>query len=58
MQVFTNPAFDGIHKYKIAALKQTFAFPAKTQTALYASPRLTVALVLALFASLLQSVLM
>ena len=53
---FASPSFDGIHKYKIAALKQTFAFPAKTQTALYASPRLTVALVLALGASLLQLV--
>ncbi len=49
-----NPDFDGLHKYKIAALKQTFAFPATTQTALYASPRLTVALALALCASLLQ----
>ncbi len=51
---FANPAFDGLHKYKIAAMAQTFAFPAKTQTAGYASPRLTVALVLALAASLLQ----
>ena len=49
-----NPAFDEIHKYKIAALKQTFAFPTQTQTALYASPRVTVALVLALGATLLQ----
>lgn len=58
MQVsFASPSFDGIHKYKIAALKQTFAFPAKTQTSLYASPRLTVALLLALGAALLQLVL-
>ena len=49
-----SPAFDGIHKYKIAALKQTFAFPTQTQAAVYASPRLTVALALALCASLLQ----
>ena len=49
-----NPAFDGIHKYKFAALKQTYAFPAQTQAALYASPRVTAALVLALGAALLQ----
>ena len=49
-----HPAFDGIHKYKIAALKQTYAFPTQTQAALYASPRVTVALVLALGATLLQ----
>ncbi|MEH6582046.1 MAG: hypothetical protein V7754_08935 [Halioglobus sp.] len=53
----THPAFDGIHKYKIAALKQTYAFPTQTQTALYAPPRVTVALMLALGAALLQLVL-
>jgi len=46
--------FDDIHKYKIAALKQTFAVPTQIQVALYASPRVTVALVLALGAALLQ----
>lgn len=49
-----SPEFDGIHKYKIAALKQTFAVPTQTQVALYASPRVTVALVLALGAALLH----
>ena len=49
-----DPAFAAIHKYKIAAIRQTLAFPAKTQVALYASPRVTVALVLALCAALLQ----
>ena len=49
-----NPAFDGIHKYRIAALKQAFAFPTQAQAALYALPRATVALVLALGAALLQ----
>ena len=53
---FANPVFGGIHKYKIAALKQTFAFPSQAQVALYASPRITVALVLALGAALLQLV--
>jgi hypothetical protein len=53
----SSPAFDGIHQYKVAALKQTFAFPTQIQTALYVSPRVMVALVLALGASLLQIVL-
>lgn len=52
-----DPAFAAIHKYKIAAMKQTFAFPMKTRVALYASPRVTAALVLALCASLMQLVL-
>ena len=56
--LLANPAFDSIHKYKIAAIKQTFAFPTKLVAGgLYASPRMTVALVLALGASLLQLVL-
>ena len=54
MLSLADPAFAAIHKYKIAAMKQTFAFPIKTQVALYASPRMTVALVLALGAALLQ----
>lgn len=51
---FGNPEFQGIHKYKIAAMKQTYAFPMQKHVALYASPRLTVALVLALSAALMQ----
>ena len=51
---FANPAFAEIHKYKIAAMKQTFAFPMQTRVALYASPRVTAALLLALGAALLQ----
>lgn len=53
----TDPAFAGIHKYKIAAMHQTFAFPAQTQIAFYASLRVSVALVLALFAAVLQLIL-
>ncbi len=49
-----DPAFAAIHKYKIAAMKQTFAFPMQTRVALYPSPRVTVALVLALGAALSQ----
>lgn len=55
---FASPAFDAIHKYKIAAIKQTFAFPSKPLVGgFYASPRITVALVLALVAALLQLIL-
>ena len=54
MLSLADPAFAAIHKYKIAAMKQTFAFPIKTQVALYASPRMSVALLLALGAALLQ----
>jgi hypothetical protein len=46
--------FQDLHKYKLAALKQTISFPTQTQMGLYASPRVTVALVLALVAALLQ----
>ncbi len=49
-----NEEFQELHKYKVAALKQTFAFPTQTQMNLYASPRVTVALCLALAAALLQ----
>lgn len=53
-----SSSFDSIHKYKIAAIKQTFAFPTKALAGgFYASPRITVALVLALGAALLQLVL-
>lgn len=46
--------FDGIHRYKVAALNQTFALPGRPQQGLFASPRVTVALVLALAAALVQ----
>ena len=53
--LLANPAFDDIHKYKIAAIKQTFAFPTQLVAGgFYATPRVTVALVLALVAALLQ----
>lgn len=53
-----DPAFDGIHKYKVAALRQTFAFPSGVQMGFYVSPRVTVALVLALLAALSNLVLL
>jgi len=46
--------FQDLHKYKVAALKQTISFPTQTQMGLYASPRVTVAMALALAAALLQ----
>ena len=49
-----NAEFQDLHKYKVAALKQTFAFPSRTNISFYASPRVTVAMVLALAAALLQ----
>ncbi|QFU76632.1 hypothetical protein EY643_13740 [Halioglobus maricola] len=54
---FASSSFQDIHKYKIAALQQTFAFPAQSQVNLYASPRVTVAMVLALAAMILQLIL-
>ena len=51
---FADTKFAEIHKYKIAAMQQTFAFPVQTRAALYASPRLTVGLFLALGTALLQ----
>ena len=49
-----NPEFDALHKYKAAAIRQTFAFPTQPLAGLYASPRITVALALALAAALLH----
>ncbi len=46
--------FQNLHKYKVAALKQTISFPTQTQMGFYASPRVTVAMALALSAALLQ----
>ena len=52
-----NAEFQELHKYKVAALKQTISFPTHTIMSLYASPRVTVAMALALAAALLQLVL-
>ena len=51
---FADAEFAKIHKYKIAAMNQTYAFPMQKRVALYASPRVTVGLFLALGAALLQ----
>ncbi|MFT4769832.1 MAG: hypothetical protein ACI8RN_002986 [Glaciecola sp.] len=52
-----NADFDELHKYKVAALAQTFAVPTQRKMGFYASPRLSVALILALAAALIQLVL-
>jgi len=52
--IMTDPVMEKIHKYKIAAIKQTFSTPTQLHSAFWASPRVSVALVLALSASLLQ----
>lgn len=46
--------FHHLHRYKIAAIKQTFAMPTQRNQGLYASPRVTVAMILALGAALLH----
>ncbi len=46
--------FKEIHPYKVAALQQTFAIPTQKIQGLFVGPRFTVALTLALAASLLQ----
>lgn len=49
-----NNEFDGMHKFKVAAIDQTYAVPTQRQMGFYASPRVTVALVIALAAALLN----
>ena len=51
---YADPDFQAGHKYKVAAMKQTFAFPVKPMGGLYASPRVTVAMVLAIGALVAQ----
>ncbi len=54
MQAVTNPAFSDMHIYKHAALAATLATPLETSQSLLLSPRIWVALLLTLFASLGQ----
>ena len=44
LATFTDPDFDSIHRYKVAALQKTFALPTHTMESLYLSPRISVAL--------------
>lgn len=52
-----NSTFDDIYQFKTAAIAQTFALPVQRQVGFYASPRVTVALVVALVAAFLQIIL-
>lgn len=49
-----NPLFAEVHPYKLLGIPTTFSFPTQRQVSLYAGPRVTVALVLALAAALLH----
>ncbi|MEN8723801.1 MAG: hypothetical protein ABF335_13050 [Alphaproteobacteria bacterium] len=54
MRAALNPEFGRIHPYKLAALDQTFAFPTTPMVAFYLHPRVSVALILALVAALVN----
>lgn len=52
LAMVANPLFAQIHPYKLLGIPVTYSFPTQRQVSLYASPRVTVALVLALGAAL------
>ena len=54
IQLATNPRFLNGHGLKIAAIATTFSFPTQYGSGAFMGPRMTVALVLALGAALLQ----
>ena len=57
LEIVTNPAFNGKHQFKTAALEKTIAFP--IETSLYLSdPRLLLALVLLALTALIENVIM
>ncbi|MFM7027076.1 MAG: hypothetical protein ACKOXK_00150 [Chakrabartia sp.] len=49
-----DPAFRGAHANKLLGIDMTFSFPTQKMVAFYASPRITMALALALAAALIQ----
>lgn len=53
-ELASDPRFTEIHPFKMAATAETFSFPTQTMLLAYVSPRVWVALVLALLASLAQ----
>lgn len=53
-ELVCDPRFSGAHAFKFAAIPQTFAFPSQPSLLALASPTVTVGLVLALAAALLQ----
>lgn len=52
MELVTDPRFANAHLFKIAATPVTMSFPTQPRILIYASPRVTVGLVLALLAAL------
>jgi hypothetical protein len=49
-----DPAFASAHPNKLLGIDMTFSFPTRKMASFYASPRITVALALALVAALAQ----
>ena len=54
LKMAIDPAFNDAHKYKLLGVGETFSFPTQPFVRIYASPRVTVFLVLALAAALAQ----
>ncbi len=54
IRMAADPLFGEVHPFKLLGMPVTFSFPTQRQISLYASPRLTVALVFALGAALLH----
>lgn len=54
LELITDPRFANAHLFKIAATPVTLSFPTAPRILLFVSPRVTVALVIALAAALLQ----
>lgn len=54
MELVTDPRFANAHLFKIAATPVTLSFPTAPRVLIYASPRITVGLAIALLAALLQ----
>ncbi len=52
IRMAADPAFRDAHPYKLLGIPVTFSFPTQREVSLYAGPRVTVALVLALVAAL------
>ena len=54
MKMVVDPTFKDAHKYKLLGVEETFSFPTQPFIRIYASPRVTVLLILALAAALAQ----
>jgi hypothetical protein len=54
MKMAVDPTFGDAHKYKLLGVEETFSFPTQPFVRAYASPRVTVFLILALAAALAQ----